>query len=69
MHLQDYVCHVAKSIDPPRQLIPTAYSGTVFPVEDFLSYNRLSSPHKAFVASIDANVEPKSYSQAIRDPR
>lgn len=66
-HLKDYVCHV--TIDPPQQPTPTAPPGTIFPIEDFISYDRLSRTHKAFLASIDAEVEPRSYAQAMKDPR
>lgn len=36
---------------------------------NYLSYDYLSPKYKAFVASISSVTEPKTYSEAIKDPR
>lgn len=43
-------------------------SGKPFPLEATISYHKLSSPHKAFVLSITAHTEPKSFEEAIQSP-
>nr|CAD1835727.1 unnamed protein product [Ananas comosus var. bracteatus] len=47
----------------------TATSGTVHPIENFICHNNLSQSHKAFVVALDENIEPRNYSQAMKDPR
>ena len=44
-------------------------SGTPYPFSSFLSYDKLSPSHKHFCDIISTAVEPKSYGQAVLDPR
>ena len=45
-------------------------SGTcLHPLTDFVSYDRFSPSQQAFLASVMAEVEPKMFKEAVRDPR
>lgn len=44
-------------------------SGTAHSLSQFLSYDRLSSAHKAFTTHLTLLKEPTSFSQAITDPK
>lgn len=47
---------MAKSLAPPA-------STSNFPLQDYLSYDKLSSPYKQFVFNISAHLEPSYYHQ------
>jgi hypothetical protein len=65
-YLEDFLCHAApleaSSLDPR----PITSSGTAHPIKHFLSYDNLSRAHRAFVASLDTDTEPKTYSEAVK---
>lgn len=67
-HLQNFVTELPPSVDHSR---PTASSGdsTVYPISNYVSYDRFSHSHKAFLAAITSRDEPKYFSQAIKDPK
>ena len=44
-------------------------SGILYPISSTLSYNRLSTCHRAFAISLSVSKEPDSYAEAILDPR
>lgn len=43
--------------------------GTPYPICHFLSYNCLSPSHRAFTTSISLEPEPKSFLQAMKEPK
>ncbi|CAL9025353.1 unnamed protein product [Prunus brigantina] len=47
---------------------PPPVKGTKYPLSNFLSYSKLSTPHRAFLAAISGHREPTSYAQAAPDP-
>ncbi|CAL2253642.1 unnamed protein product [Prunus armeniaca] len=47
---------------------PTSVKGTKYPLSNFLSYSKLSTPHRAFLAAVSGHREPTSYAQAAQDP-
>ena len=57
----------------PSQMSQSSESATVsslgnpYPLCNFLSYDCLSSPHRAFTSSISLQTEPQSFLQAFRD--
>ena len=68
-YLTDYVCptlHVPTNSPSPLQ---EASSGNPYPLTNFVSYSRYNSPHMAFLTAFTSHDEPKTYSQAICDPR
>ncbi|CAH9133803.1 unnamed protein product, partial [Cuscuta epithymum] len=66
-HLDNFETDLPPSLDHSR---PTASSvnSTVYPLSDFISYEKFSSSHKAFLAAITSRDEPKYFSQAVQDP-
>ncbi|GKC43676.1 retrovirus-related pol polyprotein from transposon TNT 1-94 [Tanacetum coccineum] len=67
-HFEDFVVKLPPSVDN-TQTTPTQASSTVHSLSNFVSYERFSNSHKAFLAAIDAIDEPKSFHQAIKDER
>ena len=61
-YLQDFHCQLASAN-------PLPLATTHFPIESILSYDRLSTPHRAFIIALFVCAEPKSYAEATRDPR
>ena len=43
-------------------------AGTIFPISDRISYDKLSTPHRAFVTSITNLSEPRNYQEAMTSP-
>ena len=67
--LNDFVVQVPPSIKHPTS---TSNQDTItvrYPVSNFVSYDKFSTNHKAFLASITNNDEPKSFKQAAQDVR
>ncbi|KAJ9540324.1 hypothetical protein OSB04_026830 [Centaurea solstitialis] len=64
--LDSYVTEIPQSIDHSQ---PIANSGTstVYPLSNFVSYNKFSSTHKACLAAITSHDEPKYYHQAVKN--
>ena len=61
-YLQDFHCQLASTKPLP---LPT----TPFPIESVISYDKLSTPRRAFTIALSICAEPKSYAKATRDPR
>ncbi|XP_078160840.1 uncharacterized protein LOC144556253 [Carex rostrata] len=68
--LDDYVCTSAIANPPKhnRPLSASDSSGMAHALSSVLSYDNFSTAHRTFLSSITSNTEPKSYSEAIRDP-
>lgn len=60
-YLQDYHCYSA--------VATSLCAGKLYPLSSTLSYNHLSSSHKAFFITLSTHKEPESYFQAIKDPK
>ncbi|XP_019460137.1 PREDICTED: uncharacterized protein LOC109359897 [Lupinus angustifolius] len=61
-YLRDFHCSLLTStspLDPPN---------ITHPLHAVLSYHALSPPYKLYTLSISANIEPKTYQQAISSP-
>jgi len=67
--LQDFVCNAIRVHDPCSSPLHETSSSTSHPLSNFIDYNRFSSSHRAFLASVTSHFEPKYYSQAVKDPR
>lgn len=46
-----------------------AHRMTLYPISDYLSYNKLSMKCKSFMAKISALTKPQSFTKASRDKR
>lgn len=67
-HLKDFVVQLPPSVDH-AQTPPSQDSSTVHPLSNYVSYEKFSKSHKAFLAAIDSNDEPKFFHQAVKDER
>ncbi|CAH9126270.1 unnamed protein product [Cuscuta epithymum] len=66
-HLADYETDLPPSLDHSRS---TAHSvdSTVYPISNFINYDKFSKSHKVFLAAITSRDEPKYFYQAVQDP-
>ncbi|XP_076893891.1 uncharacterized protein LOC143546021 [Bidens hawaiensis] len=64
--LDGYEVNLPPSID---HALPnsTQNSSTVHPIANYISYNKFSNNHKAFLTAISANDDPKTFHQAVQD--
>ncbi|KAK1412293.1 hypothetical protein QVD17_33424 [Tagetes erecta] len=67
-HLNDYEVRLPPSIDH-EQSTSSQGSSTVHPLAHFISYDKFTNSHKAFLAAITSNDEPKHYKQAVKNPK
>ena len=75
-YLLDYHCNLASahvlastSITQSHDSNASTHSGILYPISSTLSYDRLSTCHKAFAISLSISKEPNSYAEAILDFR
>ena len=75
-YLFDYHCNIAyahvlasASITQSHDSSASTPSGILYPISSTLSYDRLSTCHRAFVISLSVSKELDSYAEAILDPR
>lgn len=68
--LKDYVAHtVSTSSSSPSSLLPSASSGTSYPIAHFVNCANFSIRHRAFLAALTAGHEPRSFHEAVKDAR
>lgn len=67
-HLEDFVVDLPPSFDHAHTA-PTQANSTVHPSSNYISYDNFSVTHKLFLAAITTTKEPKSFKQAIQDPK
>ena len=68
-HLEDYVCYGTRTHDPsPHDTLLQGSSGTTYPLVNYITCNRFSNTHKAFLAAITKIIEPRYYHEAAKDP-
>lgn len=76
--LKNYVTHTTQATNPPPPRAPaTSYldpsvtvSGkTLYPIANYLCTSVFTKQHQAFLATITTESVPKTYSEAVRDPR
>lgn len=65
-HLKDYIVKLPPSIDHAHS-VSNQQSSTVCPLANFVSYEKFTNSHKAFLAAIISNDEPKDFNQAVQD--
>ncbi|PKI36537.1 hypothetical protein CRG98_043090, partial [Punica granatum] len=70
LFLKDYVCHTAMIESSSIGLTESQNSsGTPYPLRNYLSYTGATDKYISFLATLDLDVEPRSYREAARDPR
>ena len=58
-----------RSIRPPQRLQDfVTYHATTYPIENYMSYNNISSNYCAYLSSISNQNEPSNYQEAIENP-
>ncbi|KAJ0546332.1 putative RNA-directed DNA polymerase [Helianthus annuus] len=65
-HLDGYEVNLPPFVDH-EQPTSNQESSTVHPLAHFISYDKFTDKHKAFLAAITSNNEPKHYNQAVQD--
>jgi len=70
-HLEDYMCYGARVSTPSISdtSFQQGYSGTLYPLVNYITCNRFSNSHKAFLAAITKIIEPRYYYEVATDPR
>ncbi|KAK1414173.1 hypothetical protein QVD17_29914 [Tagetes erecta] len=67
--LDGFEVQLPPSIDPALPTPDLGTSLTVHSLANYISYNKFSKSHKAFLAAISAHDEPKTFNQAVQDKR
>ena len=74
-YLHEYHCNLASahvlataSLPQPHDSSISDSPGILYPLSSTLSYNRLSTSHKAFAIALTVAKEPSSYAQTLTDP-
>ena len=57
------------SLTQPLDSSASAPSGILYPISSTLTYDKLSTCHRAFAISLSISKEPDSYAETILDPR
>ena len=65
-YLQSYHCNQV-SASPFIKSLPK--KGTFHPLQNFLSYSKISATRRHFCNSISSIVEPTTYAQIVQDPK
>lgn len=65
-HLESYETDLPESIDH-SQSTPNSETSKVYPLSHYVSYNKFSPSHKAFLSAITSRDEPKFFHQAVKD--
>ncbi|GJZ90439.1 putative RNA-directed DNA polymerase [Tanacetum coccineum] len=66
---KDFVVQVPPSVKHPTSTSNQVTSTVRYPISNFVSYDKFSTNHKAFLAAITNNDEPKCFKQAAQDAR
>lgn len=67
--LRDYVTNNVKKMSPsPCSSAPSCLSGTPYPIAHF-NCDNFSLCHRAFLAAVDAGIEPKHFNEAMKYPK
>lgn len=68
--LRDYVVNTVTTIPVVTPSLPSSApqppSGSLFPLSDYLSYDRFSSSHRSYLIALTINIEPKHFREAMK---
>jgi transposase InsO family protein len=68
--LRNYVTHTIQKLSPSSQTpTPRHLSGTAYPIAHYVNCNNFSLRHRTFLAAINAEREPITFSEAVKDKR
>ena len=69
MLLRDFVSHATSSMSSISALpSPSASPGTPYSLAHFITFEKFSTRHRAFIAAVHTGVEPRSFAEAMQDP-
>ncbi|KAI3516445.1 hypothetical protein L1887_15360 [Cichorium endivia] len=68
-HLNDYNVKLPPSLNTDTHSPSDHQPSTVHPLTHFVSYDKFTNAHKAFLAAITSSNEPKNFSQAMQDTK
>ncbi|GJW70558.1 hypothetical protein Tco_0127475 [Tanacetum coccineum] len=66
---KDFIIQVPPSVKHPSSTSNQVTSTVRYPISNFVSYDKFSNNHKAFLAAITNTDEPKCFKQAAQDAR
>ncbi|GJV22574.1 retrovirus-related pol polyprotein from transposon TNT 1-94 [Tanacetum coccineum] len=71
LHLRDFVTHTIQKASPFPSSSPAQSwsSATMYPIAHYVNCDKFSMCHRTFLEAIDADREPVTYSQAVKDKR
>jgi len=68
MRLCEYVTNTLHIVSPSlRSPLPSHLSGRSYPLTNYVTYDKFSTKHHAFLATIGDEREPRHFSEAIWD--
>lgn len=71
--LKDYVTYSARTSHDPASATPDSLQGSsdesLYPISHYVSCDRFSARHRAFVANLDVGVEPATFYEAMKDEK
>ena len=65
--LKDYVTHSIKSGPSVRSPFQSNSLGILYPIANYVSYDKLSLMHRSFLANITARHEPTIYAETKKE--
>ncbi|CAH9127240.1 unnamed protein product [Cuscuta epithymum] len=68
IHLKDYVYQLPISLDHNTNTNASVCNLVRYPINNYITYDRLTSSHKCFTVALSNTIEPKTYKQAIKFP-
>ena len=68
--LQDYVIHTIQKLSPStRSSTQSHFSCAPYPITHYVNYEKISLPHRHFLAAITTEKEPLNFHEAVKDAR
>lgn len=68
--LRDYVVNTVTTIPVSTPSLPSSapqpFSGSLFPLSDYLSYDRFSPSYCSYLIALKTNIEPRSFREAMK---
>jgi hypothetical protein len=66
--LRDCITHTVQKMSPSSHLpAPSSSSGTAYPIAHYANLENFSLVHRAYLAGLDHDKEPTTYTQAVKD--
>ncbi|KAA8532541.1 hypothetical protein F0562_032643 [Nyssa sinensis] len=66
VRLREYVTNSIQVYPPACSLLQSNSSGTPYPIANYVNYDKFSSHHRSFLATVTAGHEPSTYAEVSR---